>query len=69
MARCVFTSPGRSSRFARSIKPQRKDVMGSHDSGYKLLFSYPYLVESLIRGFVPGSWIHNLDFSSLEPVR
>ncbi len=69
MARCVFTSPGRSSRFARSINPQRKDVMGSHDSGYKLLFSYPYLVESLIRGFVPGSWIGNLDFSSLEPVR
>ncbi len=30
--------------------------MGLHDSGYKLLFSYPYLVECLIRGFVPGSW-------------
>ena len=43
--------------------------MGPHDSGYKLLFSYPYLVESLIRGFVPGSWINNLDFKSLEPVR
>ncbi len=43
--------------------------MGKHDSGYKLLFSYPYLVECLIRGFVPGSWIDRLDFSSLEPVR
>ena len=42
--------------------------MGRHDSGYKLLFSYPYLVESLIRGFVPGSWIDQLDFSSLQPV-
>ena len=42
--------------------------MGPHDSGYKLLFSYPYLVESLIRGFVPGPWIDRLDFSSLEPV-
>ncbi len=43
--------------------------MGLHDSGYKLLFSYPYLVECLIRGFVPGAWIGRLDFSSLEPVR
>ena len=43
--------------------------MGLHDSGYKLLFSYPYLVECLIRGFVPGPWISSLDFSSLEPVR
>lgn len=42
--------------------------MGLHDSGYKLLFSHPHLVESLIRGFVPGSWIDGLDFSSLEPV-
>ncbi len=43
--------------------------MGQHDSDYKLLFSYPHLVECLIRGFVPGSWIERLDFSSLEPVR
>ncbi len=43
--------------------------MGLYDSGYKLLFSYPYLVECLIRGFVPGPWISRLDFSSLEPVR
>ncbi len=43
--------------------------MGKHDSGYKLLFSYPYLIECLIRGFVPGTWIDHLDFSSLESVR
>ena len=42
-------------------QPQRKDAMGRYDSGYKLLFSYPYLVESLIRGFVPGPWIDQLD--------
>ena len=42
--------------------------MGRHDSGYKLLFSHPFLVESLIRGFVPGPWIDQLDFSSLQPV-
>ncbi len=60
MARCVFTS--------LTPQPQRKDAMGTHDSGYKLLFSHPYLVESLIRGFVPGHWIDQLDFASLEPV-
>ncbi len=43
--------------------------MGTHDSAYKLLFSYPLLVESLIRGFVPGPWIGHLDFDSLETVR
>ncbi|MEM7354753.1 MAG: Rpn family recombination-promoting nuclease/putative transposase [Acidobacteriota bacterium] len=43
--------------------------MGRYDSGYKLLFSYPYLVECLIRGFVPGAWLERLDFSSLEAVR
>ena len=42
--------------------------MGRHDSGYKALFSYPYLVECLIRGFVPGDWIGRLDFKSLETV-
>ncbi len=47
---------------------RRKDAMARHDSGYKLLFSFPYLVECLIRGFVPGPWIRRLDFSSLETV-
>ena len=42
--------------------------MGVHDSGYKLLFSYPHLVECLIRGFVPGDWLDHLDFASLETV-
>ncbi len=42
--------------------------MGQHDSAYKLLFSYPHLIESLLRGFVPGGWIDHLDFQSLEPV-
>ena len=42
--------------------------MGVHDSSYKLLFSYPHLVECLIRGFVPGPWLDQLDFESLETV-
>ena len=68
MAKCAFTSPGRRCRPPDLPTHTRKDAMGRHDSGYKLLFSHPYLIESLIRGFVPGTWIDRLDFSSLEPV-
>src|SRR4051812_49236414 len=41
-------------------------VMASHDEGYKLLFSHPRMVEDLLRGFVAGDWVQNLDFSTLE---
>jgi predicted transposase YdaD len=37
-----------------------------HDRGYKLLFSDPTLVEELLRGFLPGAWIDQLDFATLE---
>ena len=39
-----------------------------HDAGYKRLFSHPGLVEELLRGFLDGDWIDQLDFSSLEKV-
>jgi predicted transposase YdaD len=38
----------------------------SHDSGYKLLYSHLPMVRDLLRGFVPGAWIEELDFSTLE---
>ncbi len=69
MARCVGISRGGSQIRQTPQIPRRKDAMGQHDSGYKLLFSHPYLVESLIRGFVPGPWIDRLDFASLEASR
>jgi predicted transposase YdaD len=37
-----------------------------HDSGYKLLFSHPALVADLLRGFVAGDWVAELDFTTLE---
>ena len=37
-----------------------------HDGSYKHLFSYPEMVESLIRDFVPEDWVRELNFSSLE---
>ncbi len=42
--------------------------MGIHANTYLLLFSHPFLVESLLRDFVPGKWVQQLDFSSLEKV-
>jgi Putative transposase, YhgA-like len=42
--------------------------MAEHDHGYKLLFSHPRMVEDLVRGFVPGAWVAELDFASLERV-
>ncbi len=40
--------------------------MAEHDSGYKLLFSHPKMVEELLRGFVHEPWVADLDFSTLE---
>jgi predicted transposase YdaD len=42
--------------------------MAEHDSGYKLLFSHPEMVEDLIRGFVREDWVRDLDFSTLQKV-
>src|SRR6185295_7481956 len=47
---------------------RRKKVAPGHDAGYKRLFSHPGLVEELLRGFLDGDWIDQLDFSSLEKV-
>ena len=39
-----------------------------HDTGYKLLFSHPEMVRDLLLGFVPGEWVQQLDFATLERV-
>ena len=36
------------------------------DPNYKRLFSFPRMVEDLLRGFLPGSWLAELDFSTLQ---
>lgn len=38
------------------------------DKGYRLIFSFPIMVEQLIRRFVGGRWIDRLDFESLQKV-
>ena len=37
-----------------------------HDEHYKRLFAFPRLVEDLLRGFVGGDWIDDVDFSTLD---
>ena len=37
-----------------------------HDDQYKLLFAFPRLVEDLLRGFVDGDWLDDVDFSTLD---
>lgn len=43
-------------------------LVGKHDLGYRSLFSFPKMVEDLIREFVPESWVEKLDFSTLQRV-
>ena len=42
--------------------------MNTHDPAYKQLFSYPRMVEDLLRGFVHAPWVRELDFSTLERI-
>lgn len=38
------------------------------DTGYRLLFSHPEMIRDLLLGYVPGEWIADADFSTLEHV-
>ena len=38
------------------------------DTAYKQLFAHPEMVRDLLLGFVPGTWIRQLDLSSFERV-
>ena len=39
-----------------------------HDQSYKMLFSDPEMVSSLLLDFVPESFVHDIDFSTLDRV-
>ncbi len=39
-----------------------------HDRTHRLLFSFPRLIEDLIRQCLGGEWVERLDFSTLEKV-
>ncbi|MCB2263125.1 MAG: Rpn family recombination-promoting nuclease/putative transposase, partial [Candidatus Thiosymbion ectosymbiont of Robbea hypermnestra] len=38
----------------------------THDSSYKLLYSHTAMIEDLLRGFVPETWVAELDLTSLQ---
>jgi predicted transposase/invertase (TIGR01784 family) len=43
-------------------------MSADHDTGYKLLFSHPEMVRDLLTGYVPGEWIAEADFATLEKI-
>ncbi len=43
-----------------------KSIPGRHDRVYRLLFSYPQMVEDALTGFIAEPWVGELDFSTLE---
>ena len=42
-----------------------KGPVQMHDQHYRRLFAFPRLVEDLLRGFVGGDWLEDVDFSTL----
>lgn len=40
--------------------------MDDHDTSYRLLFSHVEMIRELLRGFVPGDWVRELDLNTLE---
>ncbi len=55
-------------RDRRRIRPAPVpgDAGPMQDPNYKRLFSFPRMVEDLLRGFLPGQWLAELDFSTLD---
>ena len=41
-------------------------LAGVHDETYKRIFAFPRMVEDLLRGFVGGEWLEEVDLRTLE---
>ena len=37
-----------------------------HDENYKKIFAFPRVIEDLLRAFVPGDWLEEVDFATLN---
>ena len=46
-------------------KPNAATPKSSADGDYKHLFSCPEIVRDLLKGYVPGEWLKDVDFSTL----
>ena len=51
---------------SRAARPGPRRPWPMHDETYKKLFAFPRMVEDLLRGFVAGRWIGEVDFSTLQ---
>ena len=48
------------------VRPGPRRTWTMHDETCKKLFAFPSMVEDLLRGFVAGPWIGEIDFSTLQ---
>ncbi len=64
--RAPFAYRQRTLRLFRSREGRRYRGVMRSDAFYKLLFSLPWMVEDLLRGFMPGGWTRAPDFATLE---
>ena len=37
-----------------------------HDENYKKIFAFPRVIEDLLRAFVPGDWLQEVSFATLD---
>ena len=37
-----------------------------HDENYKRIFAFPRVIEDLLRAFVPGDWLEEVNFATLN---
>ena len=37
-----------------------------HDENYKRIFAFPRVIEDLLRAFVPGDWLQEVNFATLR---
>ena len=37
-----------------------------HDENYKRIFAFPRVIEDLLRAFVPGDWLQEVNFATLD---
>jgi hypothetical protein len=56
------------SQFPLGSTMRREGFLGQHDLSYRALFSYPRMVEELVREFVKEPWVKKLDFTTLKRV-
>lgn len=50
------------------VSHYNRGMASDDDTAYKQLFAHPEMVRDLLLGFVPGTWVGQLDLASFERV-